>query len=325
MVISSNPQRAMEFLSGNTDGIINVSGAIYFPYYLLSKAIKEGNVLYFLAFGAINLLPIGLLAALCSKYYVKLVSFFSRSPKTRKFEYKQATSAKLMIVLLKKELKRLFFSTNYLINSCIGPLILIVLAIINMVNGAISGMLGAPVTVVAMLYISFTVLLNSPLAVSISLEGESFWIYKSIPVSPADIIRAKLLMQLIIFLPLSFVGTILMCIALKAFALDIVVLLLFTVVINVFGAVLGMTVGLKKYNLHYTNELQVVKQSSAVFITMVIGLLTAAAVFAPYMLLGKYINEIWYIAAATVALAVTAGIMYAKLTNISSEKFNKIT
>lgn len=324
MVISSNPEQAMSFLSGNSSNIINVTGVVYFPYYLLSKAIKEGNILYFLAYGAVNIVPIVLLVALCSKYYVKFASFFARSQKARRFEYREAASTNIMGTLLKKELKKLVSSTNYLINSCIGPLILIVIVVINMVNGALSAMIGAPITVVAMLYISFTVLLNSPLAVSISIEGESFWIYKSIPVRPLDIINAKLLMQLIIFLPLSIAGMILLCVAFKVGLSGIIMLFLFTVAINAFGATLGMTIGLKKYNLHFTNELQVVKQSSAVFITMLVGMLVAGTVFAPYLLVAKYLSEIWYGAIMTSFIAIAAGILYYKLSNINSEDFNKI-
>ena len=36
-------QEAMAFLSGNSANIVSVTGAVYFPYYLLSKAVKKCN------------------------------------------------------------------------------------------------------------------------------------------------------------------------------------------------------------------------------------------------------------------------------------------
>ncbi len=324
MIITSNPAQTMAFLYGNSGRITNIVSAVYFPFYLLSKAVRSNDILAFLGFVAINAVPITLLVMVCFKHYVKLISFFSRGVKTKKFEYKESGGSTLMGILLKKELKRLTYSTNYMINSCIGPLILIIIVVINLFNGALSNAMGAPIIVVAMLYISFTVLLNSPLAVSISLEGETFWIYKSIPVQPIEIINAKLLMQLIIFLPLSFAGLILLSIVFKISAIGVIMLVLFTLAINAFGATLGMTIGLKKYNLHYTNELQVVKQSAAVFITMLIGLLVAATVFAPYLLLGKYIGETWYVLIMTALVSVAAAVMYFKLASVTAEDFNKI-
>ncbi|NCA66440.1 MAG: hypothetical protein EOM87_00085 [Clostridia bacterium] len=324
MTISSNPLKIMQYLSGNSGRIISVASIVYFPYYLLSTAISANNFWAFLGFIAVNVVPLAALVAVSSKYYVKLSSFFARSAKTKKFEYKESANTNVMGVLLKKELKRLISSTNYLINSCIGPLMLIIIVIVNIFTGSLSAMLNAPILAVSLLYIAFTTLLNSPLAVSISLEGETFWIYKSIPVKPSQIITAKLIMQLIIFLPLSLIGTTLLCVVFKVEALGIFMLTLYTLTINAFGAVLGMTIGLKKYNLHYTNEIQVVKQSSAVFITMLIGLLIAASIFAPYMLLGRYISEVWYVAIITVLLAIITYIMYSKLMRTTSEQFNKI-
>lgn len=324
MIISGNPTAAMNYLSGNSQNIISTAGIVYFPYYLLSKAIQNSSFLNFLAFFAINIVPIGVLVLVSSKYYVKLTSFFARGQKTKKFEYKESVNNNVMGVLVKKELKRLISSANYLINSCIGPLMLIVLVVINMVSGAISEMLGEQITVMAVLYIAFTTLLNSPLAVSISLEGESFWIYKSMPIKPSQILNAKILMQLIIFLPLSLIGMVLFVIVFKIGISGIIMLALFTIIINLFGAMLGMTIGLKKYNLHYTNELQIVKQSSAVFITMIVGLIISATIFVPYLFIDKYIPETWYVLIINAILAIITFIMYQKLMSITTEDFNKI-
>ena len=112
-----------------------------------------------------------------------------------------------------------------------------------------------------------------------SQEGKSLWIAQSLPVTPWQVLRAKLDMQLILnSMPvmLCMICTAVVCL----FKIGQFVMMILQVLSYVFVmAVFGLFMGVIKPVLTWTNELTPIKQSASVMITMFGGFGYTALLF----------------------------------------------
>lgn len=170
-----------------------------------------------------------------------------------------------------KELKRYFSSTLYVLNSGIGIVMLTVGAVallfidFNKVfpdSEAVSS-----VESLIPVGISFCVMLTCTTAASISLEGKSFWIIKSMPVSPRLVYLSKIAVNLTIISP-ALIDTVIIGIALKMNALQILGILVLIISSSLLIAFFGLFINLLLPNFNWTSEVVVVKQSAAVMIAV---------------------------------------------------------
>ena len=116
----------------------------------------------------------------------------------------------------------------------------------------------------------------------ISLEGKSFNIIKSLPVEPKKILLAKILTSNIITIPAILICDVIFFSVFKVAIIDIVLILLASIIMPTFTAILGVLINLKYPKMDATSDTEVVKQSMSsmisVFIGMFIGVLSIAAV-----------------------------------------------
>lgn len=320
MLISFSSQQIIGYLMTNATNINNALGSIYLPAKLLSTAISNSNWLYLLYYALINIIPLVLITIICAKYFVPLNSYFKKSAKSQNFVLKK--EKKLSNQILRKELKRIFSSPNYFMNSCIGPIMLVVFALISIfapsfVNFGNAGILN---TVFMM---ALFILMCSPLSVTISLEGKTFWIYRSMPISPQKVFFNKILSHMIIFYPTVVLSAFLF-LAQGVGVVNFFIILIVGFVLCLLSALIGLTIALKKYNFNYTNEIQVVKQSSAVLIMIVIGFAVSFTLNFAYYLFSGWCSQLVYILAWLVIWSVVCFVLIKKLMNYTNEKFNEI-
>lgn len=216
--------------------------------------------------------------------------------------------------LFGKELARFTASPNYMLNSGLGILLLPISGILLLWKGG---------TVVPLLNEVFAsqsgcaeVLLctgvcaiasmNDMATPSVSLEGKSLWLAQSLPVKPWQVLRAKLKVQLALTAIPALVPLVCMAFVLP---LTPALPLIFVTALSyiAFSACLGLTLGVMRANLTWTNELAPVKQSLAVAIAMFGGWAYALLLAGLYLLLGWRIGAAVYLAlvsAATIAAAL---------------------
>ncbi|MDD4350644.1 MAG: hypothetical protein PHP83_00455 [Clostridia bacterium] len=320
MLISFSSQQIIGYLMTNANNISNVLGSIYLPAKLLSTAILNGNWLFLLYYALINIVPLAVVTLVCAKYFVALNSYFKKSAKSQNFVLKK--EKKLTNQVLKKELKRIFSSPNYFMNSCIGPIMLVLFAFVgifspSLVNFGDSGILN---TVFMM---SMFILMCSPLAVTISLEGKSFWVYRSLPLSPRKIFLNKILAQMIIFFPTVVVSCLLFLVQ-GIEAINFVVILAAGFVLCLLSALIGLTIALKKYNFNYTNEIQIVKQSSAVLIMIVIAIASSVALNTIYYLFSTWCSQLVYVLILIAIWSIICVVLFKKIFSYDHTKFNEL-
>ena len=109
---------------------------------------------------------------------------------------------------------------------------------------------------------------------SVSLEGKNLWILQSMPVSGAQVLRAKLRMADLLTLPAAVIASV-CCVCVTELS---PLILLDSVLFARFANALGLREGIVHAKLDWSNEALAVKQSWAVMLTMLVcwGVLLAA-------------------------------------------------
>lgn len=296
-VVGTGSSRMMELLS-NGELLADTLGAIA-PLYWLGDAIAAGTLSSFLAAALFLVLPFAAVYAILAVTFLKTVTA-SHGFKRITYEAGRHTGVSSAdLALFKRENAHLLSSAIYLLNAGIGALMLVVAAAAalikydtvmtvlalwgqNMVAALFCGMAGLLLS---------TVLFTPP---SVSLEAKTLWIVRSIPVSTVQILHAKWKLHIVwcavpallasivglIFL-YTFDNSVLMADPAMAallsqtrmtdldFAAGTIALLVFPQLFSIVSGGIGLLIGLRFPNLHWTNEAQVVKQGMAVFASMI--------------------------------------------------------
>lgn len=286
--------------------------SIYFPAMLISNAAGNLNWLQFLYFILISIVPIGTLSVFIAWKYKELNNFFAKSAANRQEAYK-AKSANVTVSLMKKEFGKIFSSPMYFMNSCIGPVLLFVFGVISLISkdGAATIAPGLAGFQFIILLVPMCILIISPTSATFSIEGDTFWLLKNLPIKFKQIVGAKFFTYFVIFLIPSLIGSVLLTFALKLTWVESLGMVAIIICSITLVLLIGIAVNLNLYNLHWTNEIAVVKQSLSVFVSMLIGLvmglvpgIIVIAWLTPYM---SVLNWGWVLCG--VLLLVSLGIL----------------
>ena len=148
--------------------------------------------------------------------------------------------------------------------------------------------------------------MNFITAPSVSLEGDTLWLLQSLPVTPQQVLRAKVELQLLLTLPAAWLCAGCAMAALRIPAGQGLPVLAVLATFVWLTAQLGLALGLCLPNLHWVSEAAVVKRSAASMLAMFGGWLLAGGVlFLPLTLLDYAVPPL---AAQTVCLAVLLGL-----------------
>ncbi|MBR4236275.1 MAG: hypothetical protein IKR85_09490 [Clostridia bacterium] len=194
--------------------------------------------------------------------------------------------------LLKKEFARFASSANYMLNSGMGTLMLTAGGVALLIKGksvaaAIADVFSFAPGADAVLLCAASVLLtsmNMSCAPSVSLEGKSIWIPRSLPLTGRQVLTAKLQMQLILTLPPAVFAAACALIALSPLGIFEAAAYFGACVSAVFlFALMGLVFGIKRVNLSWTNEVAVIKQGPAVTFTTLLSMLEGLVIAGLYI------------------------------------------
>ena len=267
-----------------------IKGAAY-PLYLFGR-VGAGDAFAMLIVSAVVLALFGLIWALISRSFLKIAT---SSGHTAKKVYKETAVKQKSIAaaLLAKELGRFTGSPNYMLNCGLGIILLPIAGVMLLWQGSavisvlneIFGERAGCVPVLLCAAVCTLASMNDMTAPSVSLEGKSLWLMQSLPVTPWQVLRAKLSMQMILTgIPALF------CTACIVFIypfthLELLLSVLVPMLYVLFSALFGLFLGLKMPNLNWTSEITPIKQSAPVTIALFSGFGYTALLCAGYMLL----------------------------------------
>ena len=244
---------------------------------MLGKA-AAGDPLSLLIFSAIT----AFLFYLCVKAIAGNFLKVATASKNSIAEEKKALKVKskpISKTLLDREVKHFTSSATWMLNGGLGILIMPVLAlaaivkrelIIEMAKDLLNVFpeIGRCIPIFLMAGVCLIICMNAITAPSVSLEGKSMWIIRSLPVDPWEVLSAKAGMHVRFNIYPALFLTVVLCLILE---LPPTMILLIGCGIWLFiwvTAYLGLSLNLLKPNLSWTNEVAPIKQSFAVFFVM---------------------------------------------------------
>jgi len=303
---------------------------------LAFRAIGEASLLNPLPFSVMLLVCLGVSALayfIISRSYFKIVTARHSGGK-KAYRAKRLEKSSAFIALSKKELARLFSSSTYMLNSSMGVLFEIILAVVLIINresmlavlGELALALGGSTEILGSLCIGMTVAFaafSSISASALSLEGKSFWIVKSAPVRAVDLLHAKLVPHLALTVPAGLIFSVSMIISMELDFISSVFVIVATVVSNLAFAITGLVLNVALPKLDYENEAQVVKQSGATTIAVLGGMIFGVLFIGISFALALFIGSFASLALLAFLLIVTV-VLYFVLTGPCLRKLKRL-
>lgn len=247
-------------------------------------------IIYTLAVAGLTLIAV----VVISRKYMSLVT---SGIKTQKSVYvaRELKSRSAFASLTKKEFARLLSSPAYMLNGALGFLMQVVVAVLIVIMGpqlinadpavlAELGITEAAITNMSIpLFIAilvFTCAVNMLSCSALSLEGKNLWILKSMPISAKTVLFAKATPQILLSVVFSILSGLIAGIGVGASFINVLFFILIPMVFGVFSSLVGVIFNVLFPKFDFVNEVQVIKQSTAVFLTLMINMLMSVIVVA---------------------------------------------
>ena len=122
--------------------------------------------------------------------------------------------------------------------------------------------------------ICFGLGMTTTCSVGISIEGQNFWLVKSLPIDYKKYMWAKLLLSLTLMIPVSLICSTLMVAFIQPSWEAIIAIYVLPILYSFLNVFISLLVNLRFYKLKWRNEQEVVKSSSAVVLSMLFGFAT---------------------------------------------------
>lgn len=221
---------------------------------------------------AITLLPFLLGLILFAKNFNKPSVVF-QGKKTMQWENKTST----LLSLTNKELKTYFTTPIYLLNTIVGPIFVIGLTVFLALQGkagldsVIPGLDTQLISAALTIMICFCVALTMVSASAISLEGKQIWILKSLPINPKIVLFSKTIPNLLLTLPVTLIGSIVLSFVFELSLLQSLFLILVPLLVGLLVSFGGLIINLHYPKLDWQTETEVVKQGMSTMLTLLFG------------------------------------------------------
>lgn len=285
-------------------------------HFLGRAAYGEPLPLLVLAVGIV-LLCAALGRALSGPY---LTLMTTRRGAVKRTRARLARRSSLRRTLLRRELLHLGSSASYLLNCAMGSLALLLLSGAMEYKADALRALAArlPARELGVVLLTFTVVLvagmNLLTVPSVSLEGEQLWQLQSLPVTPWQVLRAKLDLHLLVTLPPA-----LLCLACGLVLLRVpwtsaLLAGLLVALDVVFTAAAGLMLGVTMPRFHWTSEMAVIKQNPSVLMALLVNWAAGFVLGVGVLVLAQFVpaEAAWMAALGILALADGAALRWLK-------------
>lgn len=302
--LTFNLSKFMENIVSKLDNIELIYKTYFGLFYYFATGVL-GNYINLLIACVIVILLFVLCFIVIKNQYLK-VATTSAKDKKREYNNSVSKSNSIFVALLKREFKHLIANATYLLNCGMASIILIGVGVLSFIYkakihltilemNAIFGSIEEYIPLVIIAGLLFILSVSYASTPAVSLEGNNYWIVRSLPVDSDMVLNAKRYMEFLLnVIPTVFA---LMCISLnvKIQVEALPILIVLAVVICHATSYFHLTMGVLTARLDWTNEAVVVKQSLGCMIDIFAGWLFIALLGFIYYLLMNKITVLQYL------------------------------
>lgn len=263
--------------------------------------------------------------------------FATRNRGMKKTVYKEKTvkAAGIPSALLRKELKHLTSCPIYMMNCGLGLIVIAAVTVAAVIKAdyvrtmisslsvqlpELLSLYGAAVPAV----LCIVLCMNQFTAPSVSLEGKNIWVLQSLPVEPAEVLKAKARMHVILNAAPAAVCAVVLSAVLKSGVLTTVASVVLVLAFTVFTAELGLLLDIHSPNLVWTNENVPVKQNSSVLFSMLGSVAVCIAYAAACWFGSEYISPDYVMLIFAAALSAAAYFMRRRILTVGARAFERL-
>lgn len=315
-------------LTSQGEQIQQTLGSWLLPFGLFQAGIF-GSVSGFLGLAAITVIPFILVAFLCSRFYLFLISKLAVHTTRNDYRLGELGASSQFGALMKKEVGRFFGTPIYLFNTGMGVMMGLagsVIACFQRENIALLQSMLSPDLMLGVLCLIFTfcAALTIPASVSISLEGRYLWILKESPISGKTLVTVKAGWNALLIWGLTVV-----CVPLVwfAFALSpdqVFVLAALGFSLGLFISCMSLTLNLRFPKMDSTNDAVVVKQSMSAVICSFGSIALVAAGAGLYYFLAPILGTTTFLLLFSLLLALLGFVLWLRLQRVCEEKLREL-
>lgn len=315
-------------------------GNIYFLGLWAFEGMFKKDIIKLLLYIIVSIASFIIYVLFVGKFFKKFNSLVNKNNSKTNYtldKQKYNESKGEVFTLLKKELRMYLGFPAYILNTIVGPLLSIITVVMfalqyenlkvtievlfKELNIAVDENIF--IVLMALINVLFVSLVTTTSA-SISLEGKSFWILKTLPVKTTSIFLSKIIINLLINVPIVIINMIICSIVIKGNIFIILGAILIPVIYSFAGSFLGLYFNILKPNFNYDNPIKPVKQDLPVLFSMLVGFVIAflgvGSLFALVMILDLSIVLIIEIIIALIILTISSLLLFKK----GIKRFEKI-
>ena len=280
-MVSSNMNKILLNIASSATSINDILKKVYYPIGIYISLIDKFNLILFIKLLLINFISLFILIIICNKYYFIIIyDSKNRSIGLKKLNSNSIKVRRPITSLVVKELKRYFSSTVYMFNTFFGILLFLFLTIILCFKGEdelilVLSNLGITsnlsLNILYYIMLLFSLMFTSITSSSISLEGKSINITKSLPIECNLIFNSKIILCYIVEFPFIWLSIIIFELCFKFSFIYFLELIILSVLSIFISSVVGLIINLKYPKLDASNDTEVVKQSMSSMISLFIG------------------------------------------------------
>lgn len=289
MYVMNNAGNIISYMVANIKNIEAIIKYMFYPIYLISDILVANNMMSLIKYIGINILIIVVFVYLLNINYKKIIFKLQENRTKSTFVLKELKSNSIKKSLFFKELKRYISSPIYFMNTALLMILLLFFSIssIFMDRDNILQIIGlsvdVPIFQIILAAIAFCILISNTTGASISMEGENFWIIKSLPIDYKEYLYSKIYMNILVTLPISIISILIFTFTLNLSFVECMVLIIISGLLSLFSAYLGVLVNLRFPKMDAVNDTVIVKRSLSVMLSGVVPM------FILYIIVGIYI------------------------------------
>lgn len=282
----------------------------WFGNSVLGNNLAQGGMLI-----GVSLIFAGILLAILQKFFIVICSALNATAAKNNYKMGSLSASSAMKALWKREIKRYFASSVYVVNTIVGYILALMMTVALWVLGGknVLEMLDLPAEWNILLVLPFVLSMVGNLmpmsSCSISMEGKQWWLAQTLPVTMKQILDGKILANLSIAFPFFAVAEVFAFLAVKPSLKDGIWLIVVPLVYTLFLSVAGLTINLAFPVFDWENEVRVVKQSASTMLTLLLSMISSMI---PIVLLILFGDLHMIINAATVVMISAATLVLYK-------------
>lgn len=318
----------------NSGTIIDAFEKMYPISKYFVEAIRDQNLISILIYTLINLVIFTVFCFITANKFNVINSKMGEEVRNNSYLIKELKVLSVESTLIKKEIKRYLSSFIYVLNTSAGMVMLLMatISVVTLGVDKVNEIMGLSIEMsqevdainpCITLMVAFTMMTSCTTSASISIEGNKFWILKTLPLDVIDIIKSKIFVNLVLLIPISILSVIVTSIKFKFDSIYIITMIIMVISLSIFISQNGILINLLYPDLQWTKEVIPVKHSSAVLYAILSNLVYLVIFVLLYILLG-YKNFNIFLIGSTVFTSVINFVIWKIIESRAPILFNNI-